>query len=62
MSDIDVLLVDCFQDNSVMWNLCWHCGMVVRNHGELSGWDGEDFLRGVLSVENGGDFDADTEG
>ena len=49
MCDLDVLLlVDYFQDNSVMWKLCWHCGMVVRNHGELSGWDGEDFLRGVL--------------
>ena len=49
MSDIDVLLVDCFQDTSVVRKLCWHCGMVVRIHDELSGWDGEDFLCGVLS-------------
>ena len=49
MSDLDLLLVDCFQDTSVVWKLCWQCGMVVRIRGELSGLDGEDFLRGELS-------------
>ena len=49
MSDLDVLLVDYFQDTSVVRKLCWQYGMVVRIRGELSSWDGEDFLRGVLS-------------
>ena len=52
--DLDVPLVDYFQDTSVVWKLRWRCGMVVRVRG---GWD----ARGVLSGWDGVVFDDDVE-
>ena len=54
--DLDLLLVDYFQNTSVIWKLRWQRGMVVRARGELSGWDGVDFLRSVQRGWDGVDF------
>jgi hypothetical protein len=56
--DLDVLLVDYFQNTSVVWKLRHgrRCGMVVQVLGELSGSDGVDLLRGVLSAWDEVDF------